>query len=78
MPQTETPQKRGMPVECDRELGCLNGQDGYPLCRVEKQITDLLFITAKPLPSCRHMRFFGQGAYCTCPVRRELHKRHNL
>jgi hypothetical protein len=24
------------------------------------------------------MRFFGNGAYCTCPVRKEVHKRHKV
>jgi hypothetical protein len=66
------------PVECDRDMACLKGQKGFPLCRVEKPIAELLFVTAKPLPSCRCMRFFGNGAYCTCPVRKELYRRHDL
>jgi hypothetical protein len=79
MAHAETEEKPGgARVECDRELACLNGGEGYPLCRVEKPIADLLFVTAKPLPPCRHMRFFGKGAYCTCPVRKELYKRHEL
>jgi hypothetical protein len=24
------------------------------------------------------MRFFGNGAYCTCPVRKELYRRHGV
>jgi hypothetical protein len=66
------------PVECDRDMGCIKGRDEFPLCRAEKPVADLLFVTAKPLPSCRHMRYFGKGAYCTCPVRKELFRRHNL
>lgn len=79
MPQAETEEEAGKaPVDCDRDMACLRGQEDFPLCQVEKPIADLLFVTAKPLPSCRHMRFFGNGAYCTCPVRRELHKRHKV
>ena len=79
MPQAETEEEPGQaPVECDKDMACLKGQEGFPLCQVEKPIADLLFVTAKPLPSCRHMRFFGNGAYCTCPVRKELHKRHEV
>ena len=79
MPQAETEEKPGKaPVDCDNDMACLKGHEDYPLCEAEKQIADLLFVAAKPLPSCRHMRFFGNGAYCTCPVRKELYKRHNI
>jgi hypothetical protein len=66
------------PGDCDRDLGCLKEQETFPLCQVEKPVADLLFVTAKPLPSCRHLRYFGKGAYCTCPVRKELFRRHKL
>ncbi len=79
MPHTEQEEKSvKAPVECEKDMACLKGQEGFPLCQVEKPIADLLFITAKPLPSCRCMRFFGNGAYCTCPVRKELYRRHGM
>lgn len=79
MPQTETGEEAGKaPVDCDKDKACLKGKEDFPVCQVEKPIADLLFVTAKPLPPCRHMRFFRSGAYCTCPVRRELHRRHNI
>jgi len=79
MPQAETEEKAGKaPVDCDKDMACLKGNEDFPVCQVDKPIADLLFVTAKPLPSCRHMRFFGNGAYCTCPVRKELHKRHKV
>jgi len=79
MARTETEEKPGsQPIECDKDMACLKGKEEFPLCQVEKPIADLLFVTAKPLPSCRYMRFFGEGAYCTCPVRKELYKRHKL
>jgi hypothetical protein len=74
---TEKKESR-IPIECDKDMACLKGREEFPLCQVDKQIADLLFVTANPLPSCRHMRYFGDGAYCTCPVRKELHKRHNI
>ncbi len=79
MPQTGTETGREEAAfACDQDIACLKGREEFPLCRVEKAIADLLFVTAKPLPSCRHMRFFGKGAYCTCPVRKELYKRHEM
>jgi hypothetical protein len=68
----------GAPVECEKGMACLKGQENYPLCQVEKPIAELLFVAAKPLPSCSSMRFFGNGAYCTCPVRKELYRRHKV
>ncbi len=79
MPTAEAQEEpRKAPVECEKDMACLKGQEGFPLCRVDKPIAELLFVTAKPLPPCRHLRFFGNGAYCTCPVRKELYRRHNM
>jgi hypothetical protein len=79
MPETELEQRsRNAPIECDEDMACLKGAENLPRCQVERPISDLLFVTAKPLPSCRWMRYFGDGTYCTCPVRKELYRRHKV
>ena len=79
MPTAQAEEKaQKAPVECDKDMACLKGEEGFPRCQVEKPIAELLFVTAKPLPSCPGIRFFGNGAYCTCPVRKELYRRHKV
>jgi hypothetical protein len=47
MPQAETEEETGKaPVDCDKDMACLRGQEDFPLCQVEKPIADLLFVTA--------------------------------
>jgi len=55
-----------------------NGKDGSPVCRVERELTEnMLFVKPKRNIACPYCMCFGLTAHlCTCPVRREMYKRH--
>jgi hypothetical protein len=67
-------------AQCRRQHACVKG-DGRCLCKVEYRISDK-YLFVKPsldAPRCPYLIDFGFTSHvCGCPVRNELHRKHDV
>ena len=61
---------------CEKSLSCLTGTfEG--LCRVVRCVSGTVhFIECEEGLYCRYQVSFGEGFFCDCPVRKEIHNRY--
>jgi len=73
----EVPQEiRECTSECRREFSCLAGRR-RDRCKVKFCVDDrLFFVKLTGSRDCPYVRGFGGEQLCTCPTRKEIHRRY--
>ena len=63
-------------TRCRRGYDCIfNGNK--PLCEVTQFLAcQVYFVNCAPGSSCNYRVAFGEGFFCTCPVRQEIYNRY--
>ena len=65
-------------TECKHGFSCLEGNREC-LCDVENCAgTEVLFVKYLNKGHCIYEQSFGYSCMCTCPVRKELYKKHKV
>lgn len=64
-------------TRCKKNFSCLSGERS--LCNIELCVNEKIhFIKCVSGESCNYRIPFGYSFVCTCPVRKELHKRYGI
>lgn len=63
---------------CKKNHACLNGKP-ETMCPVERFADKkVLFVQCKNEERCAYKRPFGEGYFCSCPVRKELYESYSI
>jgi len=62
--------------KCWRSFACLSSDEEI-VCPVRDYISGVLFVARKAETYCPYDVTFGYSHICSCPVRREIHKRYD-
>ena len=62
-------------TKCKKGLSCIHN-DAKNLCSAKSFINDnLLFVKCLDAKPCPYKNAFGEGHFCACPVRQEIHRK---
>ena len=62
--------------KCPHNFTC-QSNGGKPQCTISESVGGtVLFTTSRPPAGCRYQCSFGSAFICSCPVRREIFRKH--
>lgn len=65
-------------LHCEKNFACLKN-DKHVCCKVENCINnEVHFIDCAVNFNCSYKMSFGHSYFCTCPVRKEIHKKYGV
>jgi len=65
-------------TKCNKDFACLSSKT-CDVCKVTHSLgPEVKFIDCKEQRVCPYCLPFGDGFMCTCPVRLELHNKHEI
>ena len=67
-----------MVPECEKGFSCLSG-GADQLCEVAECIFEsILYVRCLSEKSCAHKYAIGGSTFCSCPIRKEIHKKYHI
>lgn len=64
-------------TKCTKNFSCLSG-DIERLCKVEYCVSKTVHFIKCLEPDCSYKVVFGDGNFCTCPIRKEIYNHYKV